>query len=209
MELERRELEDHHRRISEAFGSPIFMYQHPATGDRGLSIESITALAEEGVVAGIKESGPDLPHFAALCTAVHDADMEFACMHGAAGTALQSLSGGGDGLVTVMANILPGTMCRLYESFQGGAIEDAHRFQELVLEVADAIKAAMPRRSTPGSVVIAYTHLLARLGVITNDTVFAPLRGLEDHEAEALDREVLPRMESAEAMAASRDDGRT
>ena len=203
LELERDELEDHHRRIAEAFGAPILMYQHPATGDRGLSIESIIALAEQGVVRGIKESGPDLEHFEKLCAVVAESKVDFVCMHGAGATALDSLSRGGDGLVTVMANLLPRTMALLFDTMRGGAIEDAHRLQEVVVELTNAIKSAIPKRSTASSVVTAYAYILKELGIFETATVFEPLISLDATEMEALSNEVLPLIESAEQVAAS------
>lgn len=198
LELERDELEDHHRRIADAFGGPIFMYQHPATGDQGLSNESILRLAEDGVVRGIKESGSDLDGFESLCTAVANSDVDFVCMHGAGGIAIESLSRGGDGLVTVAANLLPRTMAALFDAFDGGAMEDAHRHQEVVVEVTNAIKASIPDRTTPGSAVIATTWILKELGIFGTDDVFAPLRKLEQREKDSLRQTVIPIVESAE-----------
>lgn len=198
LRIEREELEDHHRRIADAFCGPIFMYQHPATGDEGLSVESILRLADDGVVCGIKESGSDLDWFESLCKAIADADADFTCMHGAGATAIDSLSRGGDGLVTVAANLLPRTMSSLFDAFEGGALEEAHRHQEVVVEVTNSIKSSIPERSSPGSAVVATTWILKELGVFRTDEVFAPLRGLEQEEMDVLRRRVIPLVETAE-----------
>lgn len=203
LELERSELEAFYRQIASAVGGPIFLYQHPATGIDGLAVDDIVQLAHEGVVCGIKESGTDLAYFESLCAAVARAKIDFTCMHGAGATALQSLSSGGDGLVTVAANILPRTMSALFTNFECGAIEEVHRYQEAVLEVTSAIKNAMPNRRTGGSVVTAYAYLLKELGIFETATVSEPLKALDATEMKALSNEVIPLIESAEQVAAS------
>ena len=186
------ELVSHHARIAEASGRSVFLYQHPATGKAPLPVGTIIGMVKDGVCGGIKESGVDIDYFEELVTCAREHDCGLRTFHGAGGRALETLGMGSSGIITVLANLLPGTCASLYRCVVEDDLEQARRHQDRVDELARALAASMPTRSTAAPAVAAIKYVLSELGIHQHDLVMDPLRPLDELERSALRQQVLP-----------------
>lgn len=103
----------HFTEIADAVNLPIILYDVPARTGMQLEAETIAKLAKHKNIVGIKDATGDLAHFIRTMELVNDED--FAFYSGNDDIALPFYASGGNGLISVVANIMPAEQQRLYE----------------------------------------------------------------------------------------------
>lgn len=132
------ELIDHFRRVADAAGVPVILYNNPATC-AGLSIEpdTVAKLAEHPQIIGIKDSSGDLQNTIEL---VKRAQSErFSVLLGRDTLILAGLMFGTRGAIPATCNIAPKLCVGIYESFKSGDISAARVYQDKLAPVRLAL----------------------------------------------------------------------
>lgn len=103
----------HFTEISDAVDLPIILYDVPARTGMRLEVETIAELAKHKNIVGIKDATGDLAHLIRTIERVNN--KEFAFYGGNDDIALPFYASGGNGLISVVANVMPAEQQRLYE----------------------------------------------------------------------------------------------
>ncbi|KAJ4409004.1 hypothetical protein N0V91_002818 [Didymella pomorum] len=126
------------RDVADASPIPILIYNYPgAVSGLDLNSDVIIELAEHPNIVGCKLTCGNtgkLNRIAAATDAatVFNAGSGFMCMGGSVDFTLQTLVGGGSGIIGGMANIAPRTCVKLFELFQAGKLAEAQKLQAIV-----------------------------------------------------------------------------
>lgn len=126
---------EHYGRVAEV-GIPVVAYNVPGRTGVSLSAESVAALARMPNLVAIKEATGDMKFAARLRRLVPDG---FAMLSGDDFTYLPFLSLGGDGCISVVANVDPARMSSLYERFTAGKLDEARALFLELLPLAEAL----------------------------------------------------------------------
>jgi 4-hydroxy-2-oxoglutarate aldolase len=126
------------RDVATASPIPILIYNYPgAVSGLDLNSDVIIELAQHPNIVGCKLTCGNtgkLNRIAAATRAVtvSDPGSGFMCMGGSVDFTLQTLIGGGSGIIGGMANIAPKTCVRLVELFKAGKLAEAQKLQAII-----------------------------------------------------------------------------
>jgi 4-hydroxy-tetrahydrodipicolinate synthase len=95
----------HYTALADASPKPIILYNVPGRTSSNLTAETTLALAEHPNISGIKEASGDLEQATDI---IRQAPDDFLVVSGDDPTALALISIGGKGVISVIANALPG-----------------------------------------------------------------------------------------------------
>jgi dihydrodipicolinate synthase/N-acetylneuraminate lyase len=124
--------------VATASPIPILIYNYPgAVSGMDLNSDVIIELAQHPNIVGCKLTCGNtgkLNRIAAATRAatVSDPGSGFMCMGGSVDFTLQTLIGGGSGIIGGMANIAPKSCVRLIELFEAGKYADARKLQAVI-----------------------------------------------------------------------------
>jgi 4-hydroxy-tetrahydrodipicolinate synthase len=176
------EIKIHYRLISEALGVPVWVYNIPQMHKTPVAPVTVADLADEGVVAGIKDSsgaGELLAELHAL-----RAGRGFQLVS-TLGTMLRATTGaalGAQGIIPGLANALPAIMSGAWEAGRAGDIEAARAFDDQIVAGLKLQTLGQSGSSVPGSVYSGLKAALLHMGVIETDHVTAPFKPLTEDE---------------------------
>jgi 4-hydroxy-tetrahydrodipicolinate synthase len=109
-------------------GLPAILYNVPGRTACNILDETIVTLSEHEFIVGIKDATGDLERLASLKKALGDADSDFLKYSGDDGTTADYVLQGGDGCISVTANIAPRA---IHEIVQAGLKGDAELVRKL------------------------------------------------------------------------------
>jgi 4-hydroxy-tetrahydrodipicolinate synthase len=138
----------HYREIATSTGLPIILYDDPSRTVRGLADETIARLAQVPGIIGLKDATGDVGRVSRLRALVGS---QFRLISGDDATALGYLAQGGDGCISVAANVAPGLCRNMYLAFRQGNVTRARR---LMLSLTQ-LTAALFRETNPAPVKCA------------------------------------------------------
>ncbi|KAF2648692.1 dihydrodipicolinate synthase [Lophiostoma macrostomum CBS 122681] len=124
--------------VATASPIPILIYNYPgAVSGMDLNSDAIIQLAQHANIVGCKLTCGNtgkLNRIAAATRAatVSDPGSGFMCMGGSVDFTLQTLIGGGSGIIGGMANIAPKACVRLVDLFEAGDYAEARKLQAIV-----------------------------------------------------------------------------
>jgi len=102
---------------------PIVIYNVPGRTAQNLQPDLVAELAEHPNIVGIKEASGDITQVSRIIEETQDED--FSVLSGDDAMTLPILAIGGTGVISVAANIVPGLMVEMYESFSAGDLAHA------------------------------------------------------------------------------------
>jgi len=102
---------------------PIVMYNVPGRTAQNLQPDLVAELAEHPNIVGIKEASGDITQVSRIVEETQDED--FSVLSGDDAMTLPILAIGGAGVISVAANVEPGLMVEMYESFSAGDLAHA------------------------------------------------------------------------------------
>jgi len=102
---------------------PIVIYNVPGRTAQNLQPELVAELAEHPNIVGIKEASGDITQVSRIIEETQDED--FSVLSGDDAMTLPILAIGGTGVISVAANVVPGLMVEMYESFSAGDLAQA------------------------------------------------------------------------------------
>lgn len=129
---------DFFRDVATASPIPILIYNYPgAVAGLDLNSDAIIELAEHPNIVGCKLTCGNTGKLNRIAAATRAATVSepgsgFMCMGGSVDFTLQTLIGGGSGIIGGMANIAPKACVKLVELFEAGQYKEARRLQAIV-----------------------------------------------------------------------------
>jgi 4-hydroxy-tetrahydrodipicolinate synthase len=158
------EIARHFRRVAERSPVPVLAYDIPPCVHTGLPVDLVLQLAEEGVLAGLKDSSGDLAGFREILARVRAGagPAGFSVLTGSERLVDAALALGADGAVPGLANVDPHGYVRLYRRARAGDWDGARAEQERLCELSGMTGSAGTGPSAWG----AYKAALHLRGVI-------------------------------------------
>ncbi len=167
-------LRRHYERISESVDLPLLLYNVPGRTAVNMLPETVEKIAKNAQVGGVKECAP-LPQVAEL---IHRVGNKVSILSGEDGVFFPFLSLGGDGVVSVAANVAAPTWVEIYSNFEKGDLDHSRkRFFEF-----SPLTDVLFVESNPIPVKTA----LAMMGLIS-DELRCPLAPLSETNQEKLE----------------------
>jgi len=142
----------HFKAIADAVDLPIIIYNIPPRSAVDMSVETMARLAKHPNIVGVKDATANLArplHQRRECGAM------FNQLSGEDHTAVAFLAAGGDGCISVSANVAPRLCAEMHNAWQDGRTQDAIALQDRLLPLHDA----MFCESSPGPVKYAASLL--------------------------------------------------
>lgn len=164
-----RMLDSHFRAIADAGDLPIVVYNVPSRTGTNVDADTFLRLAEHPRVIGVKEASGNLEQIARIC---RERPRDVAVLAGDDAWTLSILAMGGDGVVSVASNEIPGELAALCAAARASDWDTARRIHErwLPLFLGNF-------RGGPNPVPVKAALVL--MGLLETDTVRAPLLPLE------------------------------
>jgi 4-hydroxy-tetrahydrodipicolinate synthase len=180
-----KEIAQHFRRLRAAVDLPLFAYDIPVAVHSKLSSALVRELAEDGTLAGLKDSSGDEGGLRRLIVELGGREgrregpaPEFSILTGSELTVDAALLAGADGVVPGIGNVDPAGYVRLYDAARAGDWALAAREQERLVALFAMVdvgpEADMGRSS---SALGAFKAALRLLGIIAcGDTAFPQIQ---------------------------------
>lgn len=173
----------HFRAIADSTSLPIILHDIPSRTVRGLVDETIARLAQSRQFIGLKDGSGDVARPLRLSSLLAPG---FRTLSGDDATALGFIASGGDGCISIVANIAPDLCRTIFSSCRQGRLQSARYLQKRLVPLESCLARDVPA---------AVKRALSLLGLMGADTRL-PIVGL-DAAAKA---------EVAKAMAALADE---
>ncbi|MFG3089703.1 dihydrodipicolinate synthase family protein [Streptomyces sp. CAI-85] len=180
------EIARHFRLIAARSPVPVLAYDIPAAVHTKLPARLVLELADEGALAGLKDSSGDLAGFREV---VHGARSlpGFSALTGSELTVDAALALGAHGAVPGLANVDPDGYVRLTRLCRSGDLERARAEQERLCALFAMTTAPDPTRMGPTSAAIgAFKTALHLRGIIDSPTTADPQIPLTPEETETV-----------------------
>ncbi|MBB4895351.1 4-hydroxy-tetrahydrodipicolinate synthase [Streptomyces olivoverticillatus] len=176
------ETADHFRRLCKGAGVPVIGYDIPSAVHSKLGAATVLALAEDGTLAGLKDSSGDLGALRRLLVALRRRGLDrFAVLTGSELAVDAALLAGAHGVVPGLGNVDPAGYVRLYEHTRAGRWTEAAAEQDRLAALFDLVDAGDPgEMSGASSALGGFKAALHALGVIACPATAAPMRPLPD-----------------------------
>ena len=140
-----KELYDHYVEVAKHVNIPIVLYNIPARTGNKLLPETVGKLARDvDVIMGAKDSSGDIENLKAYIRETRDIGKDFSVLAGNDGNILFCLQNGGKGGIAGRANIWPGTVASIYDSFVAGDAEKAEAAQAEIAKIQPVFKFGNP-----------------------------------------------------------------
>ena len=164
-----RMLDAHFRAVADEGDLPIVVYNVPSRTGTNVDADTFLRLADHPRVIAVKEASGNLEQIARIC---RDRPRDVAVLAGDDAWTLPVLALGGDGVVSVASNEIPGELVALCAAAHAGDWEAARRTHErwLPLFLANF-------RGAPNPVPVKAA--LQLMGLLEHDAVRAPLLPLD------------------------------
>ena len=120
-------LEAHFRAVADEGDLPIVVYNVPSRTGANVDADTFLRLAEHPRVVAIKEASGNLEQIARIC---RDRPRDVAVLAGDDAWTLPMLAMGGDGVVSVASNEIPGELVALCAAAQAGDWDAARRIHD-------------------------------------------------------------------------------
>jgi 4-hydroxy-tetrahydrodipicolinate synthase len=127
---------EHYATIAKEVDLPLIPYNVPTRTGVNLLPETIARLSEIDNIVGIKEATGDLKQQAKI---VELCGEDFALLSGDDFTLLPTLSIGGVGVISVVANIIPKDVASLIKEFNKGNIDEAKRLHHKIFPLCEVM----------------------------------------------------------------------
>ncbi|WP_405568722.1 4-hydroxy-tetrahydrodipicolinate synthase [Streptomyces sp. NBC_01167] len=136
-------LEAHFRRVADAVGVPVMLYDIPGRTGTRIEVETMLRLADHPRIVAVKDCAYDL-----LGSTKVIARTSLAYYSGCEELNLPLYAVGGAGFVSTVANVVPGPLREVLDAFDRGDTARAARLNHLLLPLTELMMAA----GLPGTV---------------------------------------------------------
>lgn len=158
-------------------GLPLWLYHQPGETKLSIEPETVSELAENPNIVGIKVSaGPDLYYFHRLTRIMHS-DPDFRILIGEDHAALSCLALGGHGMVATLGNILPGEFVALWKAIKNEDLKTAREMQRKIMDSQELLIEV-----ETGNFQSACKLVLEKRGIFSTTICTSPLSPVSDTE---------------------------
>ena len=168
-------LYQHYKAINDAIGIPIIIYNIPGRSVIDMSVDTMARLFKLENISGVKDATADMARTSQQRGAMGPA---FNQLTGEDGSALGFMAHGGDGAISVTANVAPAHCAEFQNACLDGEFGRALEIQDRLMPLHDALFV----ESNPGPVKYA----AERLGLCSSNTRL-PLAPLSDAAKKVVD----------------------
>ena len=126
----------HFKAVHDAVDFPIVIYNIPGRTAVDMSNATMARLAKLPNIVGVKDATNDLARPLKMRVEI---DGEFSLLSGEDATAVAYLAQGGDGVISVTANVAPGLCSEMHEAWQKGNVATVRRINERLIPLHDAL----------------------------------------------------------------------
>lgn len=126
----------HFKAIADAVDLPVIIYNIPGRSAVDMSVETMGRLAKHPNIVGVKDATANLArplHQRRAC------GVGFCQLSGEDHTAVAFLAAGGDGCISVSANVAPRLCADMHQAWQDGRTDEAIAIQDRLVPLHDAI----------------------------------------------------------------------
>jgi 4-hydroxy-tetrahydrodipicolinate synthase len=126
----------HFTAVADAADLPVLIYNIPSRSVVDMSVETMARLAKHPNIVGVKDATANLTrplHTRRACGA------GFCQLSGEDHTALSFLAAGGDGCISVTANVAPRLCQDMHDAWREGRVNDAIAIQDQLVPLHDAM----------------------------------------------------------------------
>jgi 4-hydroxy-tetrahydrodipicolinate synthase len=177
------ELVEHYRAVAAAVGLPVLAYDVPTAVNVKLEFATVMQLAEEGIIAGLKDSSGATEAFRRVLIATRGTP--FRAFTGSELIVDACLRMGAAGSVPGLGNVFPAEYVRIYDLARAGDWEGAAALQERLLGCFfELITQGGAGASASASALGGFKTGLKLRGAIRSTRVAAPLRSFTPAEEE-------------------------
>jgi len=173
---DQRMLEAHFRAIADEGGLPIVVYNVPGRTGANVEADTFLRLAEHPRVVAVKEASGNIEQLAVIC---RDRPRDVAVLSGDDAATLAILAMGGDGVISVASNQIPGEMSALVHAWHAGDWAEARRIHDRWLPLMRANFQGAPNPVPAKAAMMA-------MGLLETDTARQPLLPLDNAPRERL-----------------------
>ncbi|MGC8866957.1 MAG: 4-hydroxy-tetrahydrodipicolinate synthase [Elusimicrobiales bacterium] len=168
---------EHFKTISQNTKHDIILYNIPSRTGVNMLPQTVHNLSKIKNIKGIKEASGSIDQSSEIINLCHKG---FSLLCGDDSLTLASMSVGGDGVISVVSNLIPSEISDMCESFSKGNIKKAisihHRYFKLMKNLFI--------ETNP----IPVKYALKKLGIIDDDELRLPLTRISKENAEKIDR---------------------
>jgi len=129
-------LYQHFKSVHDAVDLPIVIYNIPGRSSVDMSNATLARLAKLPNIVGVKDATNDLARPLRMRV---DIEGEFSLLSGEDATAVAYLAQGGDGVISVTANVAPGLCSEMHVAWQKGDYATVRRINERLIPLHDAL----------------------------------------------------------------------
>jgi 4-hydroxy-tetrahydrodipicolinate synthase len=165
-----RMLEAHYRAVADEGELPVVVYNVPSRTGTNVPADVFLRLAEHPRIVAVKEASGNMEQIATIC---RDRPRDVAVLAGDDAWTLPVLALGGDGVISVASNEIPGEMVALCAAARAGDWETARRIHSRWLPLFSG-----NFRGGPNPVPVKAA--LAAMGILRSDAVRQPLLPLAE-----------------------------
>lgn len=126
----------HFQLVADAVERPVILYNVPGRTGVDLLPQTIARLAGHGNIAAVKEATGELDRVTVLR---ESCGPDFGLLSGDDGTSCEFMLLGGDGVISVTANVAPAQMRRLCDAARSGRRSEAERIDSELAELHHAL----------------------------------------------------------------------
>jgi 4-hydroxy-tetrahydrodipicolinate synthase len=126
----------HFKAVHDAVDIPIVIYNIPGRSSVDMSNATMARLAKLANIVGVKDATNDLTRPLKMRVEIGN---EFSLLSGEDGTAVAYLAQGGDGCISVTANVAPALCSEMHEAWQKGDVATVRRINERLIALHDAL----------------------------------------------------------------------
>ena len=166
----------HYKAINDAVDLPVIIYNIPGRCVIDMSVETMSALAKLPNIKGVKDSTADLARPILTADACGG---DFCQLTGEDATTVAFLAHGGDGAISVTANVAPGLSAKMHEAWWRGDAEEALAIHRRLMPLHKNLFV----EANPGPA----KYVLSRLGKASPE-LRLPLVECSEPSKEAIDR---------------------
>jgi 4-hydroxy-tetrahydrodipicolinate synthase len=131
-----RGLIEHYRAVAGAVDCPVFIYNVPGRTASNVLPETVLTLAEIENITGVKEASGDVDQ---VMTLIRERPEGFTILSGDDGLTFPLLALGGDGVISVVANVAPALMAQMVEKALSGDYAGAREMHYRLLPLMRAL----------------------------------------------------------------------
>lgn len=154
----------HFTAVADAGELPLLIYNIPSRSVIDMSVETMARLSQHRLIVGVKDATANLTrplHTRRACGS------GFIQLSGEDHTVLSFMAAGGDGCISVTANVAPRQCADLHAAWQAGRVEEAIALQDALVPLHDAMFCEpSPAPAKFGASLLGFGTPMVRLPVV-------------------------------------------